>query len=55
VSHRTHRERRPGPGQDGTFSDNHYDQGGFPSVETGKDLVWLDGFFIRWPERKPNP
>jgi hypothetical protein len=39
-------------GADGTFSGDRYKLGAFPRAETDQDLVWMDGFFIRWPERK---
>lgn len=39
-------------GSDGTFSGDRYKLGGFSPAETDQDLVWMDGFFIRWPERK---
>lgn len=40
-------------GSDGTFSGSRYKIGGFLPVESNQDLVWMDGFFMRWPERKP--
>jgi hypothetical protein len=42
-------------GSDGTFSGNRYKLGAFRPSEAGQDLVWLDGFFIRWPEKGVNP
>jgi hypothetical protein len=39
-------------GADGTFSGERYKLGAFPLAEMDQDLVWMDGFFIRWPERK---
>lgn len=39
-------------GGDGKFSGAQYKPGHFPPAEAGNDLVWLDGFFIRWPERQ---
>lgn len=39
-------------GADGTFSGNRYKTGSFRPAEAGEDLVWMDGFFIRWPERQ---
>lgn len=40
------------PGQDGTFSGNRYELGSFLPVESDQDLVWMDGFFIRRPQRE---
>jgi len=42
-------------GSDGKFSGTHYETGGFTPADAGQDLVWMDGFFIRWPEKKPAP
>jgi hypothetical protein len=39
-------------GADGTFSGDRYKLGAFPPAEMDQDLVWMDGFFVRWPERK---
>jgi hypothetical protein len=39
-------------GSDRTFSGNRYELGTFPPAETGQDLVWMDGYFIRWPDRQ---
>jgi hypothetical protein len=41
-----------GAGADGTFSGNRYKLGAFQPAEAGEDLAWMDGFFIRWPERQ---
>jgi hypothetical protein len=40
------------PGNDGTFSGNRYELGAFQPGDANQDLVWMNGFFIRWPERK---
>lgn len=40
------------PGQDGKFSGNAYSIGGFPDKTSGEDIAWMDGYFIRWPERR---
>ena len=38
-------------GTDGSFSEGApYQVGGFPESELASDLVWMDGYFIRWPE-----
>lgn len=41
-------------GRDGVFSssENSYVVGAFPSTDYDEDIVWSDGFFIRWPESK---
>jgi hypothetical protein len=39
-------------GADGIFSGNRYELGGFQPVDADQDLVWMDGFFIRWPQGK---
>jgi len=38
-------------GSDKTFSGNSYKVGSFEPVDTDQDIVWMDGFFVRWPER----
>lgn len=38
------------PGRDGRFSGSTYPIGPFPATATDRDLVWLDGYFITWPE-----
>lgn len=40
------------PGRDGVFSgsENSYVLGAFPSTDYDEDIVWSDGFFVRWPE-----
>jgi hypothetical protein len=42
------------PGKDGTFSGERYESSAFTPAEEDQDLVWTDGFFIRWPESKPQ-
>ncbi|HEX3528339.1 MAG TPA: hypothetical protein VH988_14850 [Thermoanaerobaculia bacterium] len=39
------------PGSDKTFSGNSYTVGSFEPVDTDQDIVWMDAFFVRWPER----
>jgi len=46
------------PGRDGRFSDRTgtYVPGPFPMEQYDEDLVWADGYFVRWPERAaPTP
>lgn len=40
------------PGQDGRFSTDTYDIGGYFHDEVAQDLAWMDGYFVRWPEPK---
>jgi hypothetical protein len=40
------------PGRDGVFSGDRYDVDGFAPSQESEDLVWVDGFFARWPERE---
>jgi hypothetical protein len=39
------------PGRDGTFSSGPYRVEGFTPEDYDEDIVWVDGFFVRWPER----
>jgi hypothetical protein len=38
-------------GQDGAFSGSSYRIEGFAAGDPSQDLAWMDGYFIRWPER----
>jgi hypothetical protein len=38
-------------GRDGRFSSTDYMVGGFYSANFDEDIVWSDGFFVRWPSR----
>lgn len=40
------------PGRDGEFSGEDYEVGAFPPDSYDRDLVWVDGFFVQWPERR---
>jgi len=40
------------PGRDGVYSATLYTVEGFDPEDYDQDLVWADGFFIRWPQRK---
>lgn len=42
------------PGRDGAFSVDSYIQGGFEPDELDQDIVWADGFFVRWPSKRTN-
>lgn len=37
-------------GSDGRYGAERYEVGGFPDTTLDADLVWMDGYFIRWPE-----
>jgi hypothetical protein len=37
-------------GADGKFSGDVYEIGSFPGADAKQDLVWVDGYFVRWPE-----
>jgi hypothetical protein len=39
------------PGRDGRFSGNSYTVGSFPPDDLDQDIVWCDGFFVRWPDK----
>jgi len=39
------------PGRDGVFSAADYDVSSFTPSDFDQDIVWADGFFIRWPEK----
>ena len=38
------------PGKDGQFETDDHEIGPFPIDETDHDLVWIDGYFARWPQ-----
>jgi uncharacterized protein len=38
------------PGKDGKFSDVRYSVGAFEPDDLDQDIVWADGYFVRWPE-----
>jgi hypothetical protein len=38
------------PGRDGKFSGSVYQVGSFEPGSFDEDIVWADGFFVRWPE-----
>lgn len=39
------------PGRDGRFSATDYTVGPFAPTDFDEDIVWSDGFFVRWPQR----
>ena len=38
------------PGRDGEFEGKEYTAAAFPPAEADHDLVWMDGYFVTWPE-----
>jgi hypothetical protein len=44
------------PGRDGQFAPEPYSEGSFAPELFDEDIVWADGFFVRWPQAPPtNP
>jgi hypothetical protein len=39
-------------GHDGKFSGNVYEVGSFTPSDGDQDIPWVDGYFVRWPEKK---
>lgn len=37
------------PGKDGRFGGDDYEVAAFDSSDCNQDIVWADGFFVRWP------
>lgn len=42
------------PGRDGQFSSGPYAIGNFEPTDYDQDIVWSDGFFVRWPQAPPQ-
>jgi hypothetical protein len=40
------------PGRDGLYSDTAYTIGAFDPESLDEDIVWADGFFVRWPQKQ---
>jgi len=40
------------PGRDGRYSSDSYSVTSFDPKELDEDIVWADGFFVRWPQSK---
>jgi type II secretion system protein G len=38
------------PGRDGDYESGPYIAGGFDPTDYDRDIVWADGFFVRWPQ-----
>lgn len=41
------------PGRDGIFERGGYEDGAFDPDDFDADIVWVDGYFVRWPQRLP--
>jgi prepilin-type N-terminal cleavage/methylation domain-containing protein len=39
------------PGRGGSVDTNSYTAGAFEPTDYEQDIVWVDGFFVRWPQR----
>lgn len=42
------------PGRDGKFSPGVYSTSEFSPEDYNQDIVWADGYFVRWPENENN-
>lgn len=40
------------PGRDGLFAGDSYEVSSFGSTAFDEDIVWADGFFVRWPAKE---
>lgn len=40
------------PGADGKFEGESYSVGAFEPAESTADVVWADGYFVRWPQKR---
>lgn len=38
------------PGRDGLFETDDYEVGAFDIGDADRDIVWCDGYFVRWPQ-----
>jgi len=41
------------PGRDGKFQGTEYVALAFPLSEVDSDMVWMDGYFVTWPQATP--
>ncbi|HEX4962982.1 MAG TPA: hypothetical protein VF173_19270 [Thermoanaerobaculia bacterium] len=39
------------PGRDGVYSSDTYTVQGFSPTDFDQDIVWADGYFVRWPQK----
>lgn len=42
-------------GRDGVFEGTEYTAGAFDPTDYDRDLVWMDGGFVRWPQKLEDP
>jgi uncharacterized protein len=42
------------PGRDGSFSGRSYEISAFEPASFDEDIIWVDGFFARWPQKQPT-
>jgi hypothetical protein len=42
------------PGRDRAFSGTIYTAGAFDPGSYDEDIVWADGYFVRWPQKPPG-
>lgn len=42
------------PGRDGSFSGRFYESSAFEPASFDEDIIWVDGFFARWPQKQPT-
>jgi hypothetical protein len=42
-------------GRDGRFSGDVYEISSFPPTDLDQDIVWIDGYFARWPAKAKQP
>jgi hypothetical protein len=42
------------PGKNGVYSGESYSISSFPPESYDEDMVWADGFFVRWPQKPPS-
>ena len=38
-------------GRDGQFEGDQYTIGAFEVTDYDRDIVWINGFFVRWPQK----
>lgn len=39
-------------GRDGQFEGDEYSTGAFDPADYDRDVVWLDGYFVTWPQKR---
>jgi hypothetical protein len=43
------------PGRDGRYSADVYTMGEIEPADYDQDIVWADGYFVRWPKKQASP